>query len=212
MNETLPQWLTARLAQPLPGPMVGSRFEPHPRPWRHYDAAPADARAAAVLLLLYRHAGEWRLPLTLRPDSLAAHAGQISLPGGALEPGESVVEAALREFHEELGDDGQPIKVLGALSPHYIEASNYLVTPCVAVAANRPKFIANPAEVKELLEVPLRRLLDPTHFGSHVREHLGQTYTAPHFTFQSHNIWGATCMILGEFVTVLEEFGEIIDC
>ena len=69
MNEQLPQWLAARLAQPLPGPMVGSRFEPHPRPWRHYDVAPPDARPAAVLhLALFA-----RRPVAPAPD-LAAGA------------------------------------------------------------------------------------------------------------------------------------------
>ena len=203
MNENLPQWLAARLAQPLPGPMAGSRFEP--RPWRHYGAAPAHARAAAVLLLLYPHQGQWHLPLMLRPAHLAAHAGQVSLPGGAVEPGETLAQAAVREFHEELGDDGQPIRLLGSLSPYYVQASNYLVAPWVAAAEARPTFAPNPAEVEQLLEVPLAHLLDAANFGSHHRQHKGHRYTAPHFLYESHRIWGATCVILGELVTLLEE-------
>ena len=193
----LPQWLAGRLAQRLPGPMVGSRFEPHPRPWRHYDAAPPDARPAAVLLLLYPHEGQWHLPLTLRPAHLAAHAGQVSLPGGAVEPGETTAAAALREFHEELGDDGRPIELLGTLSPLYVQASNYLVTPWVAAAASRPQFAANATEVEEVLEVPLAHLLDPAHFGSHTREHEGHTLfrpalplpVAPHLGRHVHDSW-----------------------
>ncbi len=205
MNEQLPQWLAARLAQPLPGPMVGSRFEPHPRPWRHYDVAPPDARSAAVLVLLYPHEGQWHLPLTLRPAHMVDHAAQVSLPGGAVEPAETPAQAALREFHEELGDDGQPIDLLGGLSPHYVQASNYLVLPWVAVARARPRLVPHPAEVEEVLEVPLSHLLDPAHFGGQVRQHEGHAFFAPHFLFQSHRIWGATCMILGELVTLLEE-------
>ena len=209
MNKKLPQWLADRLAEPLPGPMVGSRFEPHPRPWRHYDVAPPEARAAAVLLLLYPHDGQWHVPLTLRPSHLAAHAGQVSLPGGAVEPGETTAQAAIREFHEELGADDQPIDLLGTLSPLYVEASNYTVTPWVAAAGSRPPFVPNPAEVEEVLEMPLRDLLDPSHFGSEPQQYEGQAYAAPHFLFQSHRIWGATCMILGELATVLE---KISDC
>jgi 8-oxo-dGTP pyrophosphatase MutT (NUDIX family) len=205
MHEELPQWLAARLAEPLPGPMIGSRFEPHPRLWRHYEITPRDARAAAVLLLLYPHEGEWHLPLTLRPSHLAAHAGQVSLPGGAVEPGETTAQAAIREFHEELGDADGPLDLLGTLSPLYVQASNYLVAPWVAVASARPQFTINPAEVEELLEMPLPHLFSPAHFGSHSREYRGQVYSAPHFAFQSHRIWGATCMILGELVTILEE-------
>ena len=203
MNENLPSWLAARLAEPLPGPMIGSRFEPHPRPWRHYDAPPADAREAAVLLLLYPHEKRWHLPLTLRPAHLPAHAGQVSLPGGAMEPGETTAQAAIREFHEELGDDGLPIRLLGALSPLYVQASNYQVAPWVAVAERRPAFVPNPTEVAELLEVPLAHLLAPANFGGQPRQHEGRHYLAPHFLFQSHRIWGATCMILGELVTIL---------
>jgi 8-oxo-dGTP pyrophosphatase MutT (NUDIX family) len=160
--------------------------------------------------LLYPHEATWHVPLTLRPAHLAAHAGQVSLPGGAVEPGETTAAAAVREFHEELGDDGQPIDLLGALSPLYVQASNYLVTPWVAAAAARPRLTPNPAEVEEVLEVPLSHLFDPAHFGSHLRQHQGRSYSAPHFLFQSHRIWGATCMILGELVTVLEEL-PIVD-
>jgi 8-oxo-dGTP pyrophosphatase MutT (NUDIX family) len=208
MNKELPQWLTVRLAQPLPGPMVGSRFESHPRRGRHYDVTPPDARPAAVLLLLYPHEGQWTLPLTLRPTHLAAHAGQVSLPGGAVEPGETTAQAAIREFHEELGNDGLPIDLLGPLSPLYVRASNYLVVPWVAAAESRPRLVPNPAEVEEVLEVSLAHLLDPAQFGSHAREHEGLPYLAPHFLFRSHRIWGATCMILGEFITLFEETNE----
>lgn len=209
MNKDLPQSLAARLAEPLPGPMVGSRFEPNPRPWRHDDTTPPDARPAAVLVLLYPHQHEWHFPLTLRPAHLATHAGQVSLPGGAVEPGETTANAAVREFHEELGDDSQRIDMLGALSPVYVQASHFLITPWVAAAAGRPCFEPNRTEVEELLEVPLRHLLDPVHFGSHTRQDRGQNYSAPHFLVQSHHVWGATCMILGELVTVLE--GLLID-
>ncbi len=209
MDAKLPQRLAARLAEALPGPMIGSRFESHPQPWRTYEPPP-DSRAAAVLMLLYPDEGQWCLPLTLRPGNLPAHAGQISLPGGAVEPGETPAAAALREFHEELGDDGQPIELLGSLSPLYVQASNFLVTPCVAVARLRPTFAPNPAEVEEVLEVPLAHLLDPARFGSQERHYHGQSFIAPHFIFQSHCIWGATCMILGELVTILEEF-RIVD-
>lgn len=204
MNEELPHQLAARLAAPLPGPMIGTRFEPHPRPWRH-DRAPPETRAAAVLLLLYPKADQWHLPLTLRPAHLAFHAGQVSLPGGAVEAGETTAEAALREFHEELGDDGATIDLLGALSPLYVQASRYLVTPWVAATSARPRFAANPVEVEEVLEVPLSHLLDEVNFGSHLRQHEGHDYSAPHFLFRSHRIWGATCMILGELTTLLLE-------
>ncbi len=166
---------------------------------------PPDARAASVLILLYPHENAWHIPLTLRPSTMALHPGQISLPGGAVEPGELGDEAAVREFHEELGDDGQAIELLGSLSPFFVTASHYLVTPWVGVVGRRPSFVPNREEVEEVLEVPLKHLTDPANFGSETRYYGDQPYLAPHFLFQTHRIWGATCMMLGELVTVIGE-------
>ncbi|OHB82110.1 MAG: hypothetical protein A2V98_18200 [Planctomycetes bacterium RBG_16_64_12] len=207
MNARLPELLRARLQGPLPGPSLGSRFGPGPGAARHYEEPPPDARMAAVLVLLYPHHDGWHLPLTLRPSHLPDHAGQVSLPGGAIEPGETSWEAAVREFHEELGAADQRIDRVGRLSPLFVAASNFRVKPWVGVAACRPPLALNPAEVDEILEVPLAHLLDPAHFGSHQRHQKGRSYTAPHFLWQTHRIWGATCMILGELVALLEELG-----
>jgi len=208
MNQRWIEALAERLARPLPGPMVASRFEPQPRLWRHYDQAPPTARQAAVLILLYPHEDRWHLPLTLRPSHLPDHAGQISLPGGAVELGETGDQAAIREFHEELGALGEAMELLGRLSPIYVHASNFRVEPWVGVMDHRPTLTPNPAEVEQLLEIPLDHLLDPNNFGSHERHDRGHTYSAPHFAWQTHRIWGATCMILGEFVTIVEECGS----
>lgn len=201
-------WLEKRLAAGgLPGRAVESRFGPRPHDGRHYAAGPADARNAAVLVLLYPHEESWHIPFTLRPTSLPDHGGQISLPGGAIEPGETSREAAIREFHEELGADGLPIEILGRLSPLYVSASNFRVEPWVGVTRQHPRLVANPAEVEEVIEVPLPHLLDPANLGSHRRRSNGKSYRAPHFGWKSHRIWGATCLILGELVTLLSEQG-----
>jgi len=164
---------------------------------------PDVARAAAVLLLLYPLGDQWHVPLTLRPSHMVDHAGQISLPGGAVEPGETSAEAAIREFHEELAAADLEIELLGRLSTRYVAVSNYRVEPWVGAAARRGQMVPNPVEVEELLEVPLTHLMDPVHLGRHQRQRDGRTFNAPHFQWQSHQIWGATCMILGEFVTLL---------
>ena len=89
------------------------------------------------MLLLYRHGNRWHLPLTERPAALLHHGGQISLPGGAIDPGESPADAALRELREELGVDGQ-IELLGQLADCYVFASDFRVTPWLAVAHFAP--------------------------------------------------------------------------
>ncbi len=206
MNDGLCRWLERRLATgDLPARAVESRFGPQPNDGRHYADPPADARTAAVLVLLCPDEDSWRIPLTLRPTSLPDHGGQICLPGGAIEPGETGREAAIREFHEELGAEGLSIELLGRLSPLYVPASNFHVKPWVGVARREPRLVANPAEVDEIIEVPLVHLLDPANLGSRQRSRDGRSYRAPHFRWQSHRIWGATCLILGELVTVLSE-------
>ena len=207
MNDRLPELLARRLAEPLSGPAVGTRFEPAPRPGRPYDAFPPDARQAAVLLLLYPHEGRWHVPLTLRHAGLADHAGQVSLPGGAVEPGEAAARAAVREFCEELLAAESDVELLGRLSPIYVHVSNFRVEPWVGMARTRPRLAPNPLEVEELLEVPLAELVDPRNLASHQRHFQGQPYTAPHIQWQSHRIWGATCLILGQLVLLLEEMG-----
>ncbi len=208
MNTRLPELLTERLAEPLPDSSVLARFESHPRRRRHYDEPPPDARPAAVLVLLYPRRDRWHLPLTLRPSHLPDHGGQVSLPGGAIEAGETSGQAALREFHEELGGEDMQIELLGRLSPLYVEVSNFCIEPWVGVSDKRGRFVPNRAEVEQLIEIPLDHLLDPANLGSHQRVREGRPYTAPHFAWQSHRIWGATCMILGQLVTIVREIGR----
>jgi 8-oxo-dGTP pyrophosphatase MutT (NUDIX family) len=208
MNADLPDWLRGRLSRPLPDRASGARYEPSPPRGRHDDPPRPDARRAAVLMLIYPRDGAWHLPLTLRPEHLPLHAGQVSLPGGMVEPGETGREAALREFHEELGAAGHPIDVLAALSTIYVPASNFVVEPWVAATERRPDMHPHPAEVAELLEVPLDHLLAAEHFGAHRRAYRGQEYLAPHFAFGPHRIWGATCRMLGELVTLLQEYAR----
>src|SRR5262245_9119768 len=103
--DDLPQRLAAALAAGHRGETTRSRMAPQLSYGRHAGPAPYTARAAAVMLLLFRrdHTRRWLLPLTERPATLAHHGGQISLPGGSLDPGELSDAAARRELDEELG-------------------------------------------------------------------------------------------------------------
>ena len=158
-----------------------------------------------MLVLLYQDAGAWHLPLTLRPGYLADHAGQISLPGGAIEPGESSERAAVRELNEELGVDARSIEPLGELSPIYLFRSNYSITPWLAVTQSRPNWQPNPAEVAELVELPLAALLDPRTTTVEVWRDQGVDFQVPAICYQGHVIWGATAMILAELAAIALE-------
>jgi 8-oxo-dGTP pyrophosphatase MutT (NUDIX family) len=209
MNPHLPAWLTERLRRPLPGAALDGRFSPRPNPWPDEHVIPADVRAAAVLILLYPHENAWHIPLLLRPTDETVHSGQICFPGGAVEPEEDAASAAVREFHEELGADGAPIELIGPLSPWHVRASNYLITPWIGCAPRKPQFAPNALEVAAYFDAPLRHFLDPANFSAHEREHRGARYVFPHFDFAGHRVWGATCRILGEFVTILREVEAI---
>jgi 8-oxo-dGTP pyrophosphatase MutT (NUDIX family) len=205
MIDDLPEKLAARLRRPLPGRLAQSKFEPELSYGRHFGPPHHDARAAAVLILLYPGEDGWYLPLTIRPVTMLTHAGQISFPGGRVEVGESSGDAVLRELEEELGVDRQQVRLLGQLSPLYLYASNFQVTPFVAVAERRPRFHPSSREVAELLEVPLAHLLSAANRGTHARRQRGVAIEAPHFLWGRHRIWGATSMILGELTAVIEE-------
>src|SRR2546421_5104540 len=96
-------FLTARVGAGLPG-RAAQRVMAHRLAYgRHHGPVPDDARRAAVLLALHRTPAGWSIPAILRPETMKAHAGQVSLPGGLVEANETLVQAALREVGEELG-------------------------------------------------------------------------------------------------------------
>jgi 8-oxo-dGTP pyrophosphatase MutT (NUDIX family) len=206
MPATVPNQLVDRLATgELPGRAGHARFEPELSFGRHTGPAPADVRQGAVMLLLYPTDDRWHLPLTLRPETLADHPGQISLPGGAVDGEETTYEAALRELDEELGITSADIQPIGQLSPLHVYASNFLVTPWLAFIRQRPEFVPSPAEVAEVLELPLLQLLDVRSYGQHTFQRGDVAFRAPHIQWQRHRIWGATAMILGELSALLED-------
>ena len=200
-----PELLRQRLARPLPGIAACVDFEPELCYGRHQGPPAHDARQAAVLLLLYPGQTSWHVPLTVRPTSMSSHAGQVSLPGGLIEPGETVERAALRECCEELGEAGSEVQTLGHLSQIYVFASNFVVTPCVAWSPTRPRFEPNPTEVANLLEPSLVDLQDPDCRGSHLIDRRGVRFRVPHIVCDQHEIWGATSVILAEFLQIVKE-------
>jgi 8-oxo-dGTP pyrophosphatase MutT (NUDIX family) len=201
----LGSWLRERLQSPMPPEAVRARFAPSLSYGRHFGPPAHDARHAAVLVLFYAHDNRWFSPFTMRPDTMLAHAGQISFPGGMVEPGESSADAAIRELEEELGVPGSAIEVLGCLSPLNVFVSNYLVTPWVAVARGPITFEPCQREVAEVLEMPLAHLLDEGNYGVHPYGRGELRFSAPHVAWGKYRVWGATCIILAELVAILAE-------
>lgn len=197
--------LATRLCVALPGSAAQRRLAPQPVQdgWSP-EHTPETARHAAVLLLVYDGPGGPALPLTLRHATLPSHAGQVSLPGGALGHDESPEAAAVRETHEEIGIAPESIHVLGRLSTLWVPVSNFVITPIVGVATAPPTFHLRETEVEALIEAPLARLLDAGSIQWTWRQRGDERIAVPYFDVGGHAVWGATAMILSEFTCLLD--------
>ena len=198
--------LRRRLGAPLPGFEAQVRMAPRPRP--HWPADGPPLRDAAALLLLYPGEGDWWVPLTVRASTLPHHTGQVSLPGGRLDAGETVVQAALREAHEEVGLSAAEVTVVGQLTPLPIPVSGHLLYPVVGVASARPRFTLAAAEVERLIEASVTDLRQPStvQWKQLVRERPpGGVLDVPYFHVDGAQVWGATAMVLAELLAVLAE-------
>jgi 8-oxo-dGTP pyrophosphatase MutT (NUDIX family) len=201
--EDLTRELPERLADVLPGLDGQIRMSPRPRfGWRPGEV-PRDARRSGVVLLLYPITDRPHVVLTVRDTKLPHHAGQVSLPGGAAEPSESIDETVLREAHEEVGVDPGTLKIVGALTPLHVPVSGYVLHPRVALAGDRPAWRPDTREVARVLEAPLDRLCDPAIVEVEVREYSKRSVDVPFFRLEGEKIWGATAMVLSEFLCVL---------
>lgn len=182
-----------------------SRFSPSLSFGRHFCPPLPTARAAAVMILLEPRDGTWVVPLTVRPNHLPDHPGQVCLPGGRLEVGETPIEAAEREFCEELGCDNFPGRTLGQLQSIYVYNSDYYLTPCVAISRHANQYRPSPAEVESIVYLPLSHLLDTNHHvaRSHCRGPVA--WQALGIETGGVHVWGATAIVLGELAAVLAE-------
>ena len=176
-----------------------------PRPRREWPAGfnPARIRRAAGLLLVFPVGDRPHIVLTVRADTLGRHSGQVSLPGGVVEPGETFEQAALREAHEEVALPLAGVRVLGLLTPLDIPVSGFRLYPVVAARDTRPILAPSDGEVARILDVAVDELRDPQRTAVIRRARDGQTMNVPAFQVGADEIWGATAMVLAEFLTLL---------
>ena len=202
----LRELLFTRLSQPADDAVADD--------WR-YGAVPADRRVAlrrhfpaeviraAVLVPLIDRPEGLSVLLTERSQALRSHAGQISFPGGRIEPQDpDAVHAALRETEEEIGIPRSLVQIAGLLPDHLI-ISGFRVTPVVGVVA--PGFVLkpDPTEVADVFEVPLRFVLDPRNHVRRVRMFENEEFELTDLPFGDRNIWGATAGMLLTLYRVL---------
>lgn len=202
---TVPIWKQPDLPARLAADLQHSPADPHwRREWapelsygRHAGPARRDARAAAVALVLcWREVG-WSVPLTVRCASLTRHGGQVSLPGGMVEAGETMGEAAARELVEELGVH-VALSPIGELAPLFVFASNAVVTPWVTAIDHWPEWIPHPPEVDRVLRLELGDLLEQQPAETILISRGPLMFSAPRMPIENEAAWGATAAILGE--------------
>ncbi len=161
-------------------------------------------RRNAAVLMAIRIGAEPRVVFTLRRDGLAQHGGQVSFPGGGVEPGDAdIIATALRESREEIRLDPAAAEPLGYLD--CLETiSGYCVTPVVARLASDAVLVPQPAEVASVFEVPLAFLLEPRNLReSEYRLH-GERRMVYEYVGVKPRIWGATAMMLVNLLQRME--------
>jgi 8-oxo-dGTP pyrophosphatase MutT (NUDIX family) len=168
---------------------------------------PEGAKNGAALLLVYPHDDTLHVTLTVRGSGLRNHTGQVSLPGGRVEDGETFEAAALREASEEIGVEPSMVEILGALTPLHIPASGYLLHPVVGYTSMRPAFQRAEWEVARIIEAPVNLLFDRAVVKREIRTRVvkGQSIDVdvPYFDIDGEKVWGATAMVLAEFCAIL---------
>lgn len=194
--------LDEALHKPLPGASAQAVLAPRPRRDWPPGFSPARVRHAAGLLLVFPIDSLAHVVLTVRGDALR-HGGQVSLPGGVVEPGETFEQAALREAHEEVALEPAHVRVLGALTPIDIPVSGFRLHPIVGAMATRPALHAADGEVARILEVPIAELVDPLRFVEAERTSEGRVVRVPALQLDDAELWGATAMVIAEFLAVL---------
>ena len=188
--------------------LARASFAPQLAYGRHFCPPISSAKSAAVMILLHlhNHQLDWtqaNIPLTVRPLHLPDHPGQISFPGGRLEAGEDFLDAAKREFEEELGISRFPGIVVGRLEPIWVFNSNYWLTAFVAVHAGPLDFRPCEREVARLIRLPVSRLVQESAIANSTFSRGSVSWKSKVIRYQDDIIWGVTGMILGELSMVL---------
>ena len=198
--------LTLRIMLPLPGQAAHAKVSPSKRlATDDYLSNNPSYKSGCVTILLFPDQEIVRLLLMERSVGNNPHSGQISFPGGKKEmDDQSLEETALRETYEEVGIDPATIQLVGQLSDIYIPVSNYLVHPFIGYSNSIPEIKLNPLEVKSILtpslDVFLTNDLPRTRFESRAG-----WIEAPYYPYLNFKIWGATAMMIREFMDLIKD-------
>ena len=184
-----------------------SKMDPLPNNSRIKKNIPDNVKHSAILLLLFEKEGYTYSTLTQRHEYNGPHSGQISFPGGKKEDSDTnLKQTALRETEEEIGIEQHQIEIIHTLKDIYVPPSNFLVTPYVGTLVTEPIYQPDDFEVKEIIEFPISRLFEvdvikekTMHFNSE------NSMNVKYFDIQDKVVWGATAMILENFIQQIKK-------
>ncbi|MBV7257079.1 CoA pyrophosphatase [Pacificimonas sp. WHA3] len=159
-------------------------------------------KPASVLIPIIAHDDEPTLLMTVRNARMKRHAGQVAFPGGRTDPGETAVEAALREAEEEVALSRDAVEVIGELD-EYATGTGYRITPIVGIISPGQRLLANEAEVSDIFELPLNRALDGQFHIADEAEWGGVMRQYYRVDWGPQNVWGATAGIIVNFARIL---------
>ncbi|MEO9885796.1 MAG: CoA pyrophosphatase [Balneola sp.] len=202
-------YLEHRLRSDLPGKDAQNIMRPAPKVERKnemtYTPNTDNFRNSSVLIPIVTWKEEPEIMFTLRATGIK-HGGQLSFPGGGREGDESIEETALREAHEETGLKPENVEVIGNLTALYVNHSENMVTPVVGFIREEQEFCANPNEVDEIFTVPISKLVNGEFSKVEDWKLRDLDYSIPLWDVHPVPLWGATAMMLSEFVELYKEF------
>lgn len=197
------QNLKDALLRPLPGEEAQNNMAPA---FRFKSPTLKNPVKAGVLLLFYEKNQELTIVFTRRNVYEGHHSGQVSFPGGKEKASDkNILFTALRECEEEIGVDPNRVELLGNLSPLFIPLSNHYVFPVIGYCKELPSFQPDKREVNYLIECLIKQLLIPENRKKKYRQVKNMLIETPYYDINNEHIWGATAMIISEFISLIEQ-------